>query len=232
MKTIGLIGGMSWESTQYYYRQINQGIRQRLGGLHSAQLLLHSVDFAPIEALQQVGDWDAAAEILSQAAQSLEAGGADFFLICTNTMHKVAHIVEKSVNIPLLHIADATANVLLADKVSRIGLLGTAYTMEQSFYKGRLSQQHGIKVIVPDARDRQVVHNIIFQELCLGQVKQSSKQTYLHIIDRLRQQNIDGVILGCTEICMLVDGADTPIKLYDTTAIHALQAVDFALQDF
>ena len=223
---------MSWESTQYYYRQINQGIRQRLGGLHSAQLLLHSVDFAPIEALQQVGDWDAAAEILSQAAQSLEAGGADFFLICTNTMHKVAHIVENSVNIPLLHIADATANVLLADKVSRIGLLGTAYTMEQSFYKGRLSQQHGIKVIVPDARDRQVVHNIIFQELCLGQVKQSSKQSYLDIIDRLRQQNIDGVILGCTEICMLVDGADTPIKLYDTTAIHALQAVDFALQDF
>ena len=224
MKTIGLIGGMSWESTQYYYRQINQGIRQRLGGLHSAQLLLHSVDFAPIEALQQAGDWDATAEILSRAAQSLEAGGADFFLICTNTMHKVAHSVEKSVNIPLLHIADATSNVLLADKVSRIGLLGTAYTMEQPFYKERLSQQHGIKVLVPEAQDRETVHNIIFQELVLGKVKQSSKQKYLHIIDRLRQQDIDGVILGCTEICMLVEATDTPIKLYDTTAIHALQA--------
>ena len=231
MKTIGLIGGMSWESTQYYYRQINQGIRQRLGGLHSAQLLLHSVDFAPIETLQQAGDWDATAEILSRAAQSLEAGGADFFLICTNTMHKVAHMVEKSVKIPLLHIADATASTLLADKVSRIGLLGTAYTMEQSFYKGRLSQQHGIEVIVPQPRDRETVHNIIFQELCLGKVRQSSKQAYLQIIDRLRQQDIEGVILGCTEICMLVDADDTPIKLYDTTAIHALQAVDFALQD-
>ena len=208
-------------------RRHGHGTRQRLGGLHSAQILMYSVDFAPIEALQLSGDWDAAAEILSQAAQSLEAGGADFFLICTNTMHKVAHIVEKSVNIPLLHIADATANVLLADKVSRIGLLGTAYTMEQPFYKERLSQQYGI----PEAQDRESVHNIIFQELVLGKVKPSSKQKYLDIIDRLRQQDIDGVILGCTEICMLVEAADTPIKLYDTTAIHALQAVDFALRD-
>ena len=231
MKTIGLIGGMSWESTQYYYRQINQDIRQRLGGLHSAQLLLHSVDFAPIEALQKAGDWDAAAEILSRAARSLEAGGADFFLICTNTMHKVAHSVEQSVNIPLLHIADATAKALLADKVSRVGLLGTAYTMEQSFYKGRLSQQHGINVIVPEARDRETVHKIIFQELCLGEVKPASKQVYLDIVDRLRQQDIDGVILGCTEIGMLIKATDTPIRLYDTTAIHALQAVDLALQD-
>jgi len=231
MKTIGLIGGMSWESTQYYYRQINQGIRQRLGGLHSAQLLLHSVDFAPIEALQDAGDWDAAAEILSRAAQSIEAGGADFFLICTNTMHKVAHPVEKSVNIPLLHIADATADVLLADKVSRIGLLGTAFTMEQSFYKGRLSEQHGIEVVVPDVRDRETVHNIIYRELCLGTVKPASKEAYLQIIERLRQQGVDGVILGCTEICMLVDDTDTTVKLYDTTAIHALQAVNFALND-
>ena len=223
---------MSWESTQYYYRQINQGVRQRLGGLHSAKLLLYSVDFAPIEALQQAGDWDAAAKVLSRAAQSLEAGGADFFLICTNTMHKVADIVEKSVNIPLLHIADATADTLLADKVSRIGLLGTAYTMEQSFYKGRLSQQHGIEVIVPQARDRETVHNIIFRELCLGEVRQPSKRAYLQIIDRMRQQDIEGVILGCTEICMLVDADDTPVKLYDTTAIHALQAVNLALQDF
>ena len=231
MKTIGLIGGMSWESTQYYYRQINQGIRQRLGGLHSAQILLHSVDFAPIEALQHAGDWDAAAEILSQAARSLESGGADFFLICTNTMHKVADKVEKSVKIPLLHIADATASVLLADNISRIGLLGTAFTMDQSFYKGRLSQQHGIEVVVPESRDRETVHRIIYQELCLGTVKSTSKEIYLQIIERLQKQGIEGVILGCTEICMLVDQADTSIKLYDTTAIHAQQAVDCALCD-
>jgi aspartate racemase len=231
MKTIGLIGGMSWESTQYYYRQINQGIRQHLGGLHSAQILLHSVDFAPIEALQHAGDWDATAEILSRAARSLEAGGADFFLICTNTMHKVAVKVEKSVKIPLLHIADATARALLADKISRIGLLGTAFTMEQSFYKGRLNQQHGIEVLVPDARDRETVHRIIYQELCLGTVKPASKKTYLQIIERLQQQGIEGVILGCTEICMLVEQADTDIKIYDTTAIHAQQAVEFALRD-
>jgi len=222
---------MSWESTQLYYRQINQGIRQQLGGLHSAQILLHSVDFAPIEVLQHAGDWDATAKILSQAARSLEAGGADFFLICANTMHKVADKVEKAVNIPLLHITDATARVLLADKVSRIGLLGTAFTMEQSFYKGRLSQQHGIEVLVPDARDRETVHNIIYQELCLGMVKPASKKTCLQIIERLQQRGIEGVILGCTEICMLVDQGDTSIKLYDTTAIHAEQAVDYALRD-
>ena len=231
MKTIGLIGGMSWESTQYYYRQINQGIRQHLGGLHSAQILLHSVDFAPIEALQHAGDWDATAEILSRAARSLKAGGADFFLICTNTMHKVANMVEKSVKIPLLHIADATARVLLADNISRIGLLGTAFTMEQSFYKGRLNQQHGIEVLVPESRDRETVHRIIYQELCLGTVKPASKKTYLQIIERLQQQGIEGVILGCTEICMLVEQADTDIKIFDTTAIHAQQAVEFALRD-
>ena len=229
MKTIGLIGGMSWESTQFYYRQINQGIRNRLGGLHSAKILMYSVDFAPIEAMQNAGDWDAAAEILSQAAKSLEAGGAEFFLICTNTMHKVAAEVEKSVDIPLLHIADATANVLRADQVSRIGLLGTAFTMEQSFYKGRLSQQHGIEVVVPESADRETVHNIIYQELCLGPVKPASTPPYLKIIDRLQQQDVEGVILGCTEICMLVGQADTEIKLYDTTAIHALEAVDYAL---
>ncbi len=222
---------MSWESTQYYYRQINQGIRQHLGGLHSAQILLHSVDFAPINTLQHAGDWDATAKILSQAARSLEAGGADFFLICTNTMHKVADMVEKSVKIPLLHIADATACVLLADNISRIGLLGTAFTMEQSFYKGRLSQQHGIDVVVPESRDRETVHRIIYQELCLGTIKPASKEAYLQIIERLQQQGIEGVILGCTEICMLVDQADTDTKIYDTTAIHAQQAVDYALRD-
>lgn len=229
LKTIGLIGGMSWESTLFYYQQINEAVRQRLGGLHSAKLLLHSVDFAPIEKLQHAGNWDATAEILSQAAQSLEAGGADFFLICTNTMHKVADQVAGSVNIPLLHIADATATVLKQENVSRIGLLGTGFTMEQEFYKGRLADAHGIEVIVPDAEDRQTVHNIIYQELCLGEVKSASKKAYLQIIDRLRDQQVDGIILGCTEICMLVEQGDTPIKIYDTTAIHASQAVDWAL---
>ena len=229
MKTIGLIGGMSWESTEYYYRQINEAVRRRLGGLHSAQILLYSVDFAAIEKLQHTGDWDAAADILSRAAQSLESGGADFFLICTNTMHKVAEPVEQSVGIPLLHIADATANVLKQDQVSRIGLLGTAFTMEQDFYKGRLSQRHGIDVIVPGASERETVHNIIYQELCLGEVKPASKQAYLQIIDGLMGQKVDGIILGCTEICMLLNQSDTAAKIYDTTAIHALQAVDLAL---
>jgi len=229
LKTIGLIGGMSWESTQFYYQQINQAVRQRLGGLHSAKLLLYSVDFAPIEKLQHAGDWDATAEILSQAAHSLEAGGADFFLICTNTMHKVADVVAESVNIPLLHIADATAAILKQDDVSRIGLLGTGFTMEQAFYKGRLTDAHGIEVIVPASEDREIVHNIIYHELCLGEINPASKQAYLQIVDRLRDQQVDGIILGCTEICMLVNQSDTPIKIYDTTAIHARQAVDWAL---
>ncbi len=231
MKTIGLIGGMSWESTQFYYRQINQGIRERLGGLHSAKILLYSVDFAPIEAMQNAGDWDAAAKVLSHAAQSLEAGGAEFFLICTNTMHKVAQTVQEAVDIPLLHIADATAGILKQDGVSCIGLLGTAFTMEQSFYKGRLSEQHDIEVVVPEPQDRDTVHQIIYRELCLGTINPASKQAYLQIVDRLQQQGVDGIILGCTEICMLINQADTAIKLYDTTAIHAIQAVDYALND-
>jgi len=229
LKTIGLIGGMSWKSTQFYYQQINEAVRRRLGGLRSAKLLLNSVDFAPIEKLQHAGDWDATAEILSQAAQSLEAGGADFFLICTNTMHKVADTVAQSVNIPLLHIADATAAVLKQEHVSRIGLLGTAFTMEQEFYKGRLADAHGIEVIVPADEDRETVHNIIYQELCLGEIKPASKKAYMQIIDRLRDQRVDGIILGCTEICMLVDQSDTPVKIFDTTAIHARQAVDWAV---
>ena len=229
MKTIGLIGGMSWESTEYYYRGINEAVRQRLGGLHSAQILLNSVDFAAIEKLQHAGDWDAAIGILSRAAQSLESGGADFFLICSNTMHKVAQPVEQSVSIPLLHNADATANILKQDQVSRIGLLGTAFTMEQDFYKGRLNHRHGIEVIVPGAGEREIVHNIIYQELCLGEVKPASKRAYLQIIDGLMSQKVDGIILGCTEICMLVNQSDTTAKIYDSTAIHALQAVDLAL---
>ncbi|MCH7882200.1 MAG: aspartate/glutamate racemase family protein [Proteobacteria bacterium] len=231
MKTIGLIGGMSWESTQFYYRHINQGVKKRLGGLHSAQLLLYSVDFEPIEALQQAGDWDAAAEIISSAARSLEAGGADFFLICTNTMHRVAEAVAQSVDIPLLHIADATAEVLKAEKINRIGLLGTAFTMEHAFYRDRLTDAYGIEVVVPDTRDRKIVHDIIYQELCLGAVKPASKDKYLQIIDKLALQGAEGVILGCTEICLLVEQADTPVRLFDTTAIHANQAVNAAIGD-
>lgn len=231
MKTIGLIGGMSWESSLLYYRLINQGVRQRLGGLHSAQLLLHSVDFAPVEALQHSGNWDGAAEILIDAAQRLQRGGADFFLIATNTMHQVADSVSEAVDIPLLHIADATGEVLRQDEVQRVGLLGTAFTMELGFYIDRIEQQFGINVVVPELHDRQMVHDIIYQELCLGQIDDDSREVYLAIIERMRAQQIDGVILGCTEIGMLVEPQHTDIKLYDTTAIHAQQAVDFALRD-
>ena len=229
MKTIGIIGGMSWESSLLYYRLINQGVKERLGGLHSAQLLMHSVDFAPIEALQHNGDWDGAAEILVDAAQRLERGGADFFLIGTNTMHRVADSVAAAVDIPLLHIADATGSVLQTDGVRRIGLLGTAFTMELGFYRDRIEQEFGIDVVVPEMHDRQMVHDIIYQELCQGQVDDESREVYLAIIDRMREQDIDGVILGCTEICMLVEPQHTDIRLYDTTAIHVRQAVDRAL---
>ena len=231
MKTIGLIGGMSWESSLLYYKLINQGIKQRLGGLHSAQLLMYSVDFSPIEKLQHEGDWDGAADILIDAARRLEAGGAEFFLIGTNTMHQVADVVAGAVNIPLLHIADATGEVLRHDQVRRIGLLGTAFTMELGFYRDRIEQQYGIDVVVPELHDRQMVHDIIYQELCQGQVDAESREVYLAIIDRLRVQQIDGVILGCTEIGMLLDARHTDIRLYDTTAIHAQQAVDYALRE-
>ena len=231
MKTIGLIGGMSWESSLLYYRLINQDIKQRLGGLHSAQLLMYSVDFAPIEQLQHEGDWDGAANILIDAARRLEAGGAEFFLIGTNTMHQVADAVAGAVDIPLLHIADATGEVLRHDQVRRIGLLGTAFTMELGFYRDRIEQLYGIDVVVPELHDRQMVHDIIYQELCQGQVDAESREVYLAIIGRLRAQQIDGVILGCTEIGMLIDSRHTDIRLYDTTAIHAQQAVDYALRD-
>ena len=230
MKTIGLIGGMSWESSLLYYRLINEEVKQRLGGLHSAQLLMHSVDFAPIEALQHAGDWDAAASILIDAARRLEAGGADFFLIGTNTMHRVADEVSAAVGIPLLHIADATGTVLRQDGVHRIGLLGTAFTMELEFYKNRICEDFGIDVVVPELHDRQMVHDIIYQELCLGKIDPDSREVYLAIIDRMAEQEIDGVILGCTEIGLLVEQAHIDIPLYDTTSIHARQAVNLALQ--
>ena len=229
MKTIGLIGGMSWESTQFYYQQINRCVRERLGGLHSAKILLHSVDFAPIEQFQHAGDWPATADILSNAAKSLEAGGADFFLICTNTMHKVADTIAGSVSIPLLHIADATAKVLQNDGIKRVGLLGTGFTMEQDFYKGHISERYGIEVVVPDASDIKLVHDIIYQELCLGEVKDDSRKIYLEVIEHLRERGCEAIILGCTEIGMLVKQTDADIKLYDTTEIHAEHAVSWAL---
>ena len=230
MKTIGLIGGMSWESSALYYRLINRGIQQRLGGLHSAQLIMYSVDFAPIEALQHAGDWDAAASLLIDAARRLEAGGADFFLIGTNTMHRVAEEICAEVDIPLLHIADATGEVLQLDSVRRIGLLGTAFTMELDFYKDRITRNFDIEVVVPELHDRQMVHDIIYQELCQGQIEPESREVYLAIIDRLAEQKIDGIILGCTEIGMLIEQSHTAVKLYDTTAIHAQQAVALALE--
>jgi len=229
MKTIGLIGGMSWESSLLYYRLINQGVQQRLGGLHSAELLMHSVDFAPIENLQHSGDWEGASKILMDAARRLEAGGADFFLIGTNTMHQVAAAVSAAVDIPLLHIADATAQALIHNQVRRVGLLGTAFTMELEFYRERI-ERNGIEIVVPELHDRQMVHDIIYQELCRGTIDDDSREVYLAIIGRLGEQQIDGVILGCTEIGMLIDSCHTDMPLYDTTAIHAAQAVDYALQ--
>ncbi|WP_417580682.1 aspartate/glutamate racemase family protein [Nitrincola sp.] len=228
MKMIGMLGGMSWESTQTYYRAVNEGMKQALGGLHSARVLLYSVDFAEIEALQQQGDWDRLAEILTEAARCLEAGGADFLVICTNTMHKVAPRVAQDVGIPILHLADATAATLKADGVTRVGLLGTRFTMEESFYRERLEAQ-GISVVVPGTADRQRVHDIIYAELCRGVIKSASREAYLGIINRLTGEGAEAVILGCTEIGMLVRQADTLTPLYDTTLIHAQQAVAWAL---
>ena len=229
MKTIGLLGGMSWESTVGYYRAINEGVKNTLGGLHSAKIAMCSVDFEPIEKLQHAGDWQGTAIILSEAARSVESAGADFLLICTNTMHKVAPEIEKSIKIPLLHIADATAEVLVHEGIKTVGLLGTAFTMEEDFYKVRLSENYGLNVLVPNDEDRQIVHKIIYQELCLGKIQADSKTEYLRIIDMLANQGAEAVILGCTEIGMLVSQNDTKVKLFDTTAIHAQKAVEYAI---
>ncbi|MBN0989283.1 aspartate/glutamate racemase family protein [Amphritea pacifica] len=229
MKTIGLLGGMSWESTTSYYKAINCGIKEQLGGLHSAKMALFSIDFAEVETLQQQGDWHQAGVILEEAARAVEAAGADFFMIGTNTMHKVAQQVEAAVSIPLLHIADATAEQLKADGIETVGLLGTRFTMEQDFYKGRLTAQHGIRVFVPDAADQAIVHRIIYDELCQGQINDDSRQAYLKIIASLAEQGAQAVILGCTEIALLIRQSDTSVPVYDTTAIHAAAAVDLAL---
>jgi aspartate racemase len=230
MKTIGLLGGMSWESTELYYRWINEAVKQKLGGLHSARIAMVSVDFEEIEKLQHHNQWDEAGAVLAKAAQQVEAAGADFLLICTNTMHKVAPQIERAINIPILHLADATAQRIKAKGMKRVGLLGTNFTMEQEFYKGRLVSKHGLNVIVPSAPDRQIVHRIIYDELCLGIVKEESRQEYLRIMAQMQEEGAEGIIEGCTEIVMLVQQAHTDIVLFDTTAIHAAAAVAKALE--
>lgn len=229
MKTIGLLGGMSWESTESYYRAINEGVKSKLGGFHSAKICMVSVDFDEIEKLQHKGDWDETAVILSKVAQSIEAGGADFLLICTNTMHKVADDIQTQINIPILHIADATAKQLQTDGITKVGLLGTRFTMEQDFYKGRLQDKFGIEVVVPDTDDQTSVHDVIYNELCLGSIQSKSRDEYLSIVNKLYQQGAQAVILGCTEIALLIQQQHTSVPLYDTTQIHAVAAVKKAL---
>ncbi len=230
MKTIGLLGGMSWESTQSYYRFLNEGVKARLGGLHSARIILFSVEFGEIEALMREGRWDEVADILGLAAQRVETAGADFLLICTNTVHRVAHRIQAAVNIPLIHIADATAAVIRSLGYRRVGLLGTRFTMEADFFKDRLARPCGIETIIPDAADRETTHRIIFDELCLGRIEDESRKTYLRIIESLGSRGADAVVLGCTEIALLVSPDQTDVPLLDTTRIHADAAVEMALE--
>jgi aspartate racemase len=231
MKTIGLIGGMSWESTIPYYRIINETVKQRLGGLHSARIAMVSVDFHDIEILQREGRWDAAGALLAQAARSLEAAGADFLVLATNTMHKVADAITAAVQIPLLHIADPTANAIKAGGISTVGLIGTRFTMEQAFYRDRLESRHGIRVLVPDAADRDLVHQVIYDELCLGVIKPASRDAYRAVMQRLVDQGAQALVLGCTEISLLVGPDDASVPLFDTTALHAVAAAEAALVD-
>ncbi|MCA9929426.1 MAG: aspartate/glutamate racemase family protein [Anaerolineales bacterium] len=224
MKTIGLLGGMSWESTEIYYRLINEGIKAQLGGLHSARIAMVSVDFQEIEEMQHKGDWIGAGNVLAEAAQQVEAAGADFLLICTNTMHMVAPQIQQAIDIPILHLADATAERIKAAGVKTVGLLGTKFTMEQDFYKERLIN-HGLNVLIPSESDREIVHGVIYNELCLGQVEDASRHEYLRIMEDLRSRGAEGVIEGCTEIVMLVQQQHIDLPLFDTTSIHAETAV-------
>ncbi len=229
MKTIGLIGGMSWESSLEYYRLINQSVKAFLGGLHSAQCLMYSVDFAEVEVLQHAGEWEKAGQMMAEAAIRLELGGADFVVICTNTMHKLAPYVQEAVDIPLLHIADATAAAVQATGIKRIGLLGTKFTMEEDFYRGRLQEKYDLEVIVPSLEDRNLVHQVIYGELCLGQIREDSRKQYQTIIRGLEAAGAQGVILGCTEIGLLIKQKDSTLPVFDTTEIHAETAVKIAL---
>jgi len=228
-RIIGLIGGMSWESSAEYYRIVNREVRDRLGGVHSARCLMWSMDFGEIERLQHAGDWEALTRLMIEAARNLEAGGADFVVVCTNTMHRMAEAIEAAIGIPLLHIADPTAEAIRRAGVTRVGLLGTAFTMEQDFYKGRLATKFGLEVIVPDEADRRIVHDVIYRELVAGEIRASSRDRYREVIARLVARGAEAVILGCTEIMLLVCDTDSAVPLYDTTRLHALAAVDLAL---
>lgn len=230
MKTIGLLGGMSWESTAYYYRMLNEGVRQRLGGLHSATCLVYSVDFAEVEKMQVAGDWVAAGDYLAEKALALESAGAECIVLCTNTMHRVFPQVERSLSIPMLHIADGTADAVLANNVSTVALLGTRYTMERDFYRSRL-EDRGLTVVIPDEKDRDIVHGAIFKELCRGIVSEDSRSEFQRIVAHLgHQAGADGVILGCTEIGMLINADNSPLQVFDTTLLHVTSALDWALR--
>ena len=231
MKTIGLIGGMSWESSIEYYRIINETVREKLGGLHSAKSVMVSVDFAEIEVLQHEGRWDEATRMLIKAAQQVERGGADVILICTNTMHRMADDIQNNISIPLLHIADATAKEIRSAGLQTIGLLGTRYTMEMDFYRGRLIERHGLHVVIPSKSQRDIVHRVIYDELVQGKILPQSKADYIRIIEDLQKRGAQGVILGCTEIGLLVQEQDCSVPLFDTTHIHAVTAVEYALMD-
>ncbi|WFL78118.1 aspartate/glutamate racemase family protein [Altererythrobacter arenosus] len=230
MKTIGLIGGMSWESSAQYYAIINRAVRDRLGAPHSARVLMHSLDFGEVERLQHDGQWDALGAMMADGARALEAGGADVIVLCTNTMHKLSDHIEQASKLPFLHIADPTAAAIKAQGITRIGLLGTAFTMEQDFYRGRLEHEHGLEVLIPGEIDRAEVHRAIYEELVAGVVKDSSRAAYREVIARLVERGAQGVILGCTEIMLLVGEDDSGVRLFDTTTLHAMAAVDFALR--
>ena len=229
MKVIGLIGGMSWESSLEYYRVINETVKEKLGRLHSARSIMYSVDFDEIEILQRQGKWDKATEFMIDAAQRVEKGGADFVIICTNTMHKMAEEVQKNIKIPLLHIADATAEKIKKQGLKKVGLLGTKFTMEEDFYKGRLVEKHDLEVIIPNEEERKLIHHILYSELCLGEIKSLSKDKFIRIIKNLAAIGAEGVILGCTEIPLLIKQEDCEVPLFDTTRIHARFAVEYAL---
>lgn len=231
MKTIGLIGGMSWESSIEYYRIINEETKRRLGGLHSAKSIMYSVNFAEIEALQHQNRWQEATGLMIAAAQSVERAGADFVVLCSNTMHKLANDIEANIQVPLLHIADTTAERVQSRGIRKIGLLGTRFTMEQDFYRGRLANQHGLEVMIPNEDERAVVHQVIYDELCLGIINPKSRRQYVEIIDNLVKSGAEGIILGCTEIELLVQARDTTVELFPTTRIHAEAAVGKAIVD-
>jgi aspartate racemase len=230
MKIMGMIGGMSWESSLEYYRIVNELVKEKLGGFHSAKCILYSVDFDEVEKLQHQGDWDELTRLMEDAARRLEKAGAEFVVICTNTMHKMADDVQGAINIPVLHIVDVTAEAIKANGQTRVGLLGTKFTMEQDFYKGRLKEKHGLDVLIPNEEERQAVHDILYSELCMGEIKEISKEKFKSVIQNLVGRGAQGVILGCTEIPLIVNQDDYTIPVYDTTRLHAQAAVDFALR--